>query len=110
MMTVETLCVQFTALAPDDVHRWIGNAWVRPDQATDGYVFHDIDVQRVRLILELRDEMQVNEDAMPVVLSLLDQVYDLRRAMRRLVRTLDRAVPGDDQRQDLLRILAETHS
>jgi chaperone modulatory protein CbpM len=38
----------------------------------------------VRLILELRDLMQVNEEALPVVLSLLYQIYELRRRMRAL--------------------------
>ena len=37
---------------------------------------------RVRLILELRDEFDVNEAALPVVLGLLDQLYDLRRRLR----------------------------
>jgi chaperone modulatory protein CbpM len=36
----------------------------------------------VRLIRELRDELAVNEEALPVVLSLLDQLYALRRRVR----------------------------
>jgi chaperone modulatory protein CbpM len=109
MITVETLCVRFRGLRRDDLHRWIGNAWVRPDGAPDQYVFRDIDVERVRLILELRDEMQVNEDALPVVLSLLDQLYDTRRRMRRLREALDQAVT-EDVRQDLIRRLSDTSS
>ena len=35
--------------------------------------------------------MQVNEEALPVVLSLLDQLYALRRRLRRLGITVDEA-------------------
>ena len=35
----------------------------------------------MRLITELRNDMGVNDDAIPVVLRLLDQIYSLRRAL-----------------------------
>ena len=57
---------------------------VRPDKSAGGYTFREIDVARARLILEMRDEMEISEDALPVVLLLLDQLYDLRRQMRDL--------------------------
>jgi chaperone modulatory protein CbpM len=71
MITLDILRARFTALREDDLQRWIGEGHVR-------------DVERVRLILELRDVMQVNEEALPVVLSLLDQLYALRRRLRDL--------------------------
>ena len=73
MITIETLRIQVRGLADSDLQRWIDNAWVRPDGAPGRYLFREIDVARIRLILELRDEMQVNEEALPVVLSLLDR-------------------------------------
>ena len=84
MITLDILCARFTALNPDDLRRWIAEGHVRTDRAADNLVFTEIDVERVRLILELRDLMQVNEEAMPIVLSLLDQIYELRRRMRAL--------------------------
>jgi len=36
----------------------------------------------VRLIQDLRDRLEINEAALPVVLMLLDQLYDLRRRMK----------------------------
>jgi chaperone modulatory protein CbpM len=84
MITIDHLCLEIEGLRPQDIERWVGNAWVRADDAAEGYVFHEIDVARVRLIVELRDTMQVNEEALPVVLGLLDQLYDLRRELRRL--------------------------
>lgn len=63
---------------------WIENRWVRPAREEGGYVFDDADVARVRLICELRRDLEIDEEAIPVVLSLLDQVYALRRAVGRL--------------------------
>jgi chaperone modulatory protein CbpM len=84
MITLDILCARFTALNPDDLRRWIAEGHVRTDRAADDLIFTEIDVERVRLILELRDLMQVNEEALPIVLSLLDQMYELRRRMRAL--------------------------
>jgi len=82
MISVEMLLVQVPGLLRQDLERWILNAWVRPDGRLGGYVFRDIDVARVRLIQELRDDLEINEAALPVVLLLLDQLYDLRRRSR----------------------------
>lgn len=105
MITIEVLCAQVSGLRPQDLDRWVDNAWVRPDGEAGRYLFRDIDVARVRLIVELRDVMQVNEEALPVVLSLLDQVYALRRRMRHLDVVLDETVT-DDVRQRMVRRLA----
>ncbi len=106
MITIEALCLRFSGLRSDDVLRWVANEWVRPDADDDGYLFHDIDVERVRLILELRDEMRVDEESLPIVLGLLDQIYELRRRMRRVRAVLDETVTGD-ARDALVRRLRE---
>ncbi len=104
MITIETLCIQVHGLRRDDLERWIGQAWVRPDGEPGRYLFHDIDIARVQLILELREQMQVNEEALPVVLSLLDQLYEARRRMRRVRDALEQpSVAG--LRQEVLRLL-----
>ncbi len=82
MMTIEMLCLRFAALTPEDLLHWIEEGHVRPDDQAGMLVFREIDVERVRLILELRDILEVNEAALPVVLSLLDQLYALRRRLR----------------------------
>jgi hypothetical protein len=41
------------------------------------WAFAEIDVARVRLIRDLRLRMELQEDALTVILSLLDQVYGL---------------------------------
>ena len=65
-----------------ELSHWVERGWVAPDEAGGTWEFQDIDVARVRLIHTLRHDMEVGEDAVPLVLSLLDQVYDLRRTLR----------------------------
>jgi chaperone modulatory protein CbpM len=84
MITLDLLCARFTRLRLEDLQVWIAEGHVRPERAGEELVFTELDVERVRLILELRDDMAVNEEALPVVLSLLDQLYELRRRLREM--------------------------
>jgi chaperone modulatory protein CbpM len=101
MITIETLSRLVVGLDPAEVQRWIDNAWIRPDGEPGRYHFQDIDVARVRLIVQLRDDLGVDETALPVVLSLMDQLYETRRQMRRICTVIETSVP-DDVRSTLL--------
>ena len=89
MMQITAVARLFADLQETELTIWVDRGWVRPDTADTGYVFQDIDVARVRLIHDLRRTMQVEEEAMPVVLSLLDQVYTLRTELRAVLRAVD---------------------
>jgi chaperone modulatory protein CbpM len=68
-----------------EVLRWVEAECVRPDAADGGgYRFRRVDVARLRLIRELDEDLALDRDAIPLVLGLLDQVYDLRRRARAL--------------------------
>ncbi|WP_419728853.1 chaperone modulator CbpM [Lichenicola sp.] len=84
MITIEMLCVRLQRVSAAELEGWIERAWIRPEGAPGHYLFEPIDEARARLILELRDDLHINEEALPVVLSLLDQVYAARRHMRRV--------------------------
>lgn len=105
MIDIETLVARFPALTRDDVERWIEMKWVCVDQGDEGYRFHEIDAARVDLILQLRDDMDVNEDALPIVLSLLDQLFDARRRLRDLDDALAEAAPDEVRRAIAERLL-----
>jgi len=98
MISIDVLVEICSRLERPVLERWIADDWVRPDRLDGAYAFREIDVARVRLILQLRDEMDVNEAALPVVLLLLDQLYDLRRQMRILGEAFVRVAPSDAQR------------
>ncbi|WP_198370167.1 chaperone modulator CbpM [Roseomonas rosulenta] len=91
MITLDVLCARFTRLDPDDLRRWIAEGHVRCEVEAGAPCFREIDVERVRLILELRHDLAVNEEALPVVLSLLDQIYALRRRLKQLGAAEDEA-------------------
>jgi chaperone modulatory protein CbpM len=93
MMTIDGLA-QLAGLRIGDLERWVELAWVRPDGEPGQWVFREIDVARVRLIVELRDGLHVEEETLPVVLSLMDQLYDTRRQLRLLHRAVEEAAPN----------------
>jgi chaperone modulatory protein CbpM len=105
MITIEVLCARVAGLRAGEVEQWIGNAWLRAEGPPGHYRFDEIDVARVRLIRELRNDLGIEDETLPVVLSLIDQLYAARRQMRRLRRAVEEAAP-DEVRQAILTTLA----
>jgi chaperone modulatory protein CbpM len=88
--------------------RWIDNRWIVPDEAGGAWLFHEVDIARIELILDMRRDFAIDDEAMPVILGLVDQIYSLRRQLRRLCDALEaqppdirdqvrRALPRDDK-------------
>ena len=108
MISIDVLIGRCSGLERHVLERWIAHDWVRPDAHDGVYAFREIDVARVRLILELRDELDVGEAALPVVLLLLDQLYDLRRQLRELGVAFARIVPEEVQRNLAAHLVGRT--
>ena len=68
-----------------ELEHWVANRWVRPD----GEVFEEVDVARVELLRDMRRDLRLDDEALPLVLSLLDQVYSLRRTLKSLCAALE---------------------
>ena len=81
MMTLELVCARFQGLAPEELRGWVAAGLVRADPEGEALVFQEIDVARIALILELRETLALEEEALALVLSLLDQIYALRRRL-----------------------------
>ena len=88
-MQLTSVLALFADLPEAELTVWIARGWVQPDEVDAGWEFREVDVARVRLIRDLRHDMDVGEEAMPVVLSLLDQVYELRGTLRELLRAVN---------------------
>jgi chaperone modulatory protein CbpM len=86
MISIDELAWRFAELDRDELARWIENRWVLPEQQGESghLIFHEVDIARIELILHIRRDYAVDEEATSLVLGLLDQVYSLRRQMRRL--------------------------
>ena len=106
MITIDILCATVSGLDPEEVNQWIGRAWLHAEGAPGDWRFRAIDAARVRLIHELRHDMGIDDEALPVVLSLVDQLYAARRQMHNLRRAVERAAP-DEVRQAILGALTE---
>jgi chaperone modulatory protein CbpM len=78
-----------TELTLERVRVFVKQGWVRPESRGDQVVYTDIDVARIRLICQLTDDLSIDEEAVPLVLSLVDQVYGLRRELRNLARVVE---------------------
>jgi chaperone modulatory protein CbpM len=84
MIALDELLRQMKGLDRRDLIRWVENRWVLPERRDQTWLFHEVDVARVELIIDIRQEFAIDEEALPLVLGLLDQVYDLRRQLRRM--------------------------
>jgi chaperone modulatory protein CbpM len=67
----------------DALDAWIEAGWLMPRHNGKGS-FTDIDLARAHLIRDLQ-MMGVNEEAMPIILDLIDQMHGLRRTIRALI-------------------------
>lgn len=94
MSDIERVCRLIGGLEAAELERWIGESWVLPVREGGAYVFHEVDVARVRLIVDLKRDLAIDEEAMPVVLGLLDQLYALRRRLKAMTAALD-ALPDE---------------
>lgn len=105
MIGPDELVRRFTGLDRAELLRWVENRWVLPERngGSGRWQFHEVDIARVELILDLRREFAVDDEAMSLLLGLLDQVYSLRRQMRRLCDAIERQ--PDDIRDAIRRAL-----
>ena len=90
MIAPEEVAARFPGLSPAEITLWIERRWVRAEPGPAGaWLLTELDVARIRLLVELRVTLEVPEELMPVVLSLMDQLYDARRTVRALLAALE---------------------
>jgi chaperone modulatory protein CbpM len=84
MIAFDDVLIRLRGLERGELSRWVENRWVLPEPHGGSWVFHEVDVARVELIFDIRRDFAIDDEATSLVLGLLDQVYGLRRQMRRL--------------------------
>jgi len=54
MIALEELLDRIAGLDRRELVRWVENRWVLPERRNQTWIFHEIDIARVELILEIR--------------------------------------------------------
>ena len=78
----------------DAVDLWVDAGWLSPLGGGCEWTFSEIDLARTRLIKDLTVDLGVNDEGVPIILSLIDQLHGMRAAMRDLLVAL-RAQPAN---------------
>ncbi len=84
MLTTIEQVVAEIEVSQGELTAWIEQRWVLPIEEEGRYLFDEADRARIKLIAELRRDMEIGDEAMPMILRLLDQIYTLRRALSEL--------------------------
>ncbi len=106
MIGATELVARVQRLTMTDLERWVAADLVRPGVDETAWTFEDADVARVTLICDMHHTLAVAEDDLPLVLSLVDQLYDTRCRLRTLLEAVNEQ--PEDVRTALLRRLGES--
>ena len=69
------------------LNAWLEAGWLAPQRNDDGTRYSEVDLARAHLIEDLKD-LGINDEGVPVILDLVDQLHGLRRVLRELLSTV----------------------
>lgn len=93
MLTEKDLVQRIEGFTVEELRYSVRRGWVAPSMGTGGAHYLEIDVARLRFVRELRYELEVDEEAIPILLSLLDQIHTLRHELRAMARAIQEQPP-----------------
>jgi chaperone modulatory protein CbpM len=94
MIPIEELVAAISALQRADLDCWIREELVMPQHEAGSLLFTDRDCARVRLLCTLHYELEIDMETLPVILSLVDQLYDTRQRLLSLGAAVASQAPG----------------
>jgi chaperone modulatory protein CbpM len=94
MITEIEILTKVHGVTRSQLRLWVSESWVRPARSGSELVFNDADIARVRLLATLCCDFEVGDEAVPIILSLIDQVHDMQAQMRVIAHAID-AQPDD---------------
>lgn len=99
-LTEQDVVAQIREVSVLQLRTWVEKGWVSPSPDLAGPTYDEIDLARIKLVYQLRDDLDIQEDVLPVVLSLVDQLYGARRELRALAQAV--CAEPDDVRARIL--------
>ncbi len=76
-------------ISRQELELWIEESWILPEREGDSLAFDEVDLARLRLIAELRRDLAVNDEAVPLVLHLVDELHLLRNCLGTLAEAFE---------------------
>jgi chaperone modulatory protein CbpM len=95
--------IAICGIEKDEIALWIERRWIMPLASNGDYLFNEADIARAQMITEFRHDLAIDEEALPTVLDLVDQLHATRRRFRQLVQIICEL--PEDQCEKILRQL-----
>ena len=86
----EALHLLGKTIKKEEVEYYIEKQWIKVEKKQGNYFFEDIDIARAQLIIELQIHIGIEEEAISLILSLLDQLHANRAKLSKLVMAIEK--------------------
>ncbi|MDO5603690.1 MAG: hypothetical protein Q4G25_00880 [Paracoccus sp. (in: a-proteobacteria)] len=106
--TEDEILARIETLTRPRLTAWVHARIVRPVQSQTGDLYREVDLARLALLCDLDEDFRLDDDAMRLVMSLLDQVHALRGQMSALMGAV--AAEPDEVRLRLRGVIARDWS
>ncbi len=91
-------------VAVEDLTVWVERRWVLPAQQGKELAFDTADLARIRMIMDFHNDLAIDDEAMPVVLDLLDRLHAARASLREVLRAI--AELPESEQESILRAIS----
>ena len=91
--TEDEIITAVTLLTKVKLTAFIEARFVSPAIGEIGLVFRRVDLARLELLCELSEDFDLNEDALEIIMSLIDQLHGARADLRALVEAITTEPP-----------------
>lgn len=105
MRKLDEVITLVPGLSRADLERWIRASLIEAEMEADHTVLSETQFARVRLVCSLRFDMEVEEETLPVVLDLIDQLHATRERLHRLSQAV--LAQDDEVKAAVLTMLTE---
>ena len=93
MLTERDIVARVQHVTVTRLRVWVRQGWIRP-AAKERQGFSEADMARAALIRDLEDKLGFDEDQVPVLLNLIDQIHGLRAELKTMLEVLEE-LPDD---------------
>jgi chaperone modulatory protein CbpM len=88
MLSERDIVAKVQQLTVTRLRVWVRQGWIRPAPKAK-QPFSEADMARAALIRDLEDKLGFDEEQVPVLLNLIDQIHGLRSELKTLLEALD---------------------